>query len=401
MKNIITIFKKEFYRVISDRRLVITVIFLPGIAIFLMYSFMGDAISNQIDSIEEHKMIVYTDEMPYSFELLAYSSGTNVEFHEMSELPFDAIKEGILDGKIDLLIVFPEDFESVIINYETADSPELLTYYNYGEQYSSYAYWEFIDLLIKYEETIVSERFDDVSYYNAFDLDLNNPDHFIINEDKTSRQGLASFLPMMIIMFLFSGAMSIGPDSIAGEKERGTIATLLVTPIKRSEIAIGKILSLSTIALLSSTSSFIGITLSLPKLIQADGDSDISVTFGFMEYVSLFVIILATTLFIVGIISVISAYAKTIKEASMMILPVYFASIVIAISTMFTNEPSSVQLIYVIPMYNSINMIVSILVGEVSTVFFAITVLSNLAYVSIFTYLLTRLFQSEKAMFTK
>jgi sodium transport system permease protein len=75
---------------------------------------------------------------------------------------------------------------------------------------------------------------------------------------------------MLIIMFLFSGAMSIGPDSIAGEKERGTIATLLVTPVKRSEIAIGKVMSLSIISLFSATSSFIGIMLSLPKLLQME-----------------------------------------------------------------------------------------------------------------------------------
>ncbi|MFK5883303.1 MAG: ABC transporter permease subunit [Candidatus Izemoplasma sp.] len=400
MKNIITIFKKEFYRVISDRRLVFTVILLPGLAIFLMYSFMGDAISSQVEDIEEHEMIVYTDNMPYSFQLHVYTSGINIVFHELDELSFEVVKDEILEGNIDLLIIFPEDFENMIINYETENSPELLTYYNYGEQYSSYTYNTFIVLLKIYEDDIVSERFEDASYFNAFDLDLNNPDHNIVNEDKASRAGLAAFLPMMIIMFLFSGAMSIGPDSIAGEKERGTISTLLVTPIKRSEIATGKILSLSTIALLSSTSSFIGIILSLPKLLSADGDG-LSISFGIMEYVSLFVIIIATTLFIVGMISVISAYAKTIKEASMMIMPFYFASIVIAISTMFTSEASSVQFIYVIPMYNSINMIVSILIGEVSSTFFAITVISNLAYVGIFIYILTRLFQSEKVMFTK
>jgi len=64
---------------------------------------------------------------------------------------------------------------------------------------------------------------------------------------------IASLLPMLMIMFLFSGAMSIGPESIAGEKERGTIATLLVTPVKRKEIAIGKILALSVLSLISAT----------------------------------------------------------------------------------------------------------------------------------------------------
>lgn len=400
MKNIITIFKKEFYRVISDRRLVFTVILLPGVAIYLMYSFMGGAISNQVEDVQEHKMIVYTSNMPSGFLNLTIEEEANVEFHEMSELPLDTIKERILIGGIDLLIIFPEDFEILISNYETSTAPEILTFYNYGEHYSNYTYSAFSYYLSEYEKSIVVDRFEDESYYNAFDLDLDNPDHDIVNEEKASRQGLASFLPMMIIMFLFSGAMSIGPDSIAGEKERGTIATLLVTPTKRSEIATGKILSLSVIALLSSTSSFIGILLSFPKLMEADNEG-LSITFGLGEYAYLFAIITVTTLFIVGMISVISAYAKSIKEASMMILPAYFASVVIAISTMFQNEPSSMGAIYFIPMYNSINMLVSVLVGEVNSVFFLITIFTNLFFVGLFIYVLTRLFQSEKAMFTK
>ncbi|MFQ7035420.1 MAG: ABC transporter permease subunit [Candidatus Borkfalkia sp.] len=52
--------------------------------------------------------------------------------------------------------------------------------------------------------------------------------------------------------------MGIAPESIAGEKERGTIATLLVTPIKRSELVVGKVLSLSALSSLSAISSFIG-----------------------------------------------------------------------------------------------------------------------------------------------
>lgn len=75
-------------------------------------------------------------------------------------------------------------------------------------------------------------------------------------------------LPMLLMLFLFSGCMAVAPESIAGEKERGTIATLLVTPMKRSDLAIGKILALALIALLSGISSALGTVLALP---QADG----------------------------------------------------------------------------------------------------------------------------------
>ncbi|MCK7484352.1 MAG: ABC transporter permease subunit [Bacillus subtilis] len=65
---------------------------------------------------------------------------------------------------------------------------------------------------------------------------------------------LSTLLPMLVVMFMFTGAMAIGPESIAGEKERGTIATLLVTPVKRREIALGKVFSLGVLSLISAAS---------------------------------------------------------------------------------------------------------------------------------------------------
>ncbi|MBU1020545.1 MAG: ABC transporter permease subunit, partial [Firmicutes bacterium] len=235
--------------------------------------------------------------------------------------------------------------------------------------------------------------------YSIFTLDTDNDEHIIVNEDKATGQGFAMLLPMLIIMFLFSGAMSIGPDSIAGEKERGTIATLLITPVKRSEIAIGKVLSLSVISLFSATSSFVGIVFSLPKLMQSEGMSiDI---YGASDFIMLFSVLLATVLVIVGIISVISAYAKTIKEASMLILPIYFGTIVLGMSTMFGGEAASSLWVYMTPLYSSINIIISILTFEVVAVNFFATIVSSLVYVSILIFILNKLFQSEKIMFSK
>ena len=271
--------------------------------------------------------------------------------------------------------------------------------FNPGEKYSSAAYSNYIDALNSYRQSVAFDRYGD-SFY-VFTMDLDNDEHIIIDEEKAIGQGFAMLLPMLIIMFLFSGAMSIGPDSIAGEKERGTIATLLVTPVKRSEIAVGKVLSLSVISLFSATSSFVGIILSLPKLLQMDS-SDVSMSiYGLSDYAMLFIVLLATVLIIVGIISVISAYAKTIKEASMLILPFYFLSIVMGMSTMFSGEANSNILIYLIPLYNSINIIISILTFEVVATQFILTIISSLVYVSVFILILNKLFQSEKIMFSK
>jgi sodium transport system permease protein len=300
-----------------------------------------------------------------------------------------------------LIVKFPDNFNELITDYQTSTDtlPNVDIYYNPSENYSRDAYYNILGALEYHATEIGIERFGDS--YNPFTVNIGFDDNQnqIFDEEKASGQMFAGMLPMLIIMFLFSAAMSIGPDSIAGEKERGTIATLLVTPTKRSEIAIGKVLSLSVISLFSATSSFIGIIFSLPKLLQSN---ELSIAiYGPAEFAMLFSVLLATVLVIVGVISCISAYAKTIKEASLLIMPFYFVSIVVGISTLMSGEANQNPIMYLVPIYNSVHIIISILTFETTATTFFIMIGSSVVYVSILIFVLNKFFQSEKIMFAK
>ena len=134
--------------------------------------------------------------------------------------------------------------------------------------------------------------------------------------EDTAGSFFAMMMPLLLMMFLYSGCAAVAPESIAGEKERGTIATMLITPIRRSDIAMGKILALAIIAMISAASSTIGAVLSLPKIMGGVTDEVNASIYGVKEYLLLSAVILSTVLVLVTAISVISAYAKTIKEAS-------------------------------------------------------------------------------------
>ena len=387
----------------SDRRLIFTTIFLPGLAIYLMYSFMGNAITGMEEDISDHKMVIYTENMPTPFRnVVNVYFEDNPEFIDISETDMETITQEIKDGDADIFISFEEDFMEKLDQYgeDGYVLPNIDTYYNPGERYSSSSLSRvnsFIEAFITLEGL---DRYGDP--YNVLQMNKENGGSptVIEYENKGLGQGLAMLLPMLIIMFLFSGAMSIGPDSIAGEKERGTIATLLITPVKRSEIAIGKVMSLSVISLFSASSSFIGIMLSLDKLIGNTNVSSFEI-YSINDFLMLFFVIFSTVLVIVGIISVVSGYAKTIKEASTLILPFYFISVIIGITTMFSGEASMDLVSYILPIYSSVNMIIAILTFEVVPMHFMLAIVSNLVYVSIFVFILNRLFQSETIMFSK
>ena len=407
MKNVLTIFKKEFYRVMSDRRLIFTAIILPGLAIYLMYTILGNAAMGMETDIDSHKMIIYTENMPTEFRnVVNMHFDENPEFHDISESSFEEVSQWIKDGEVDVFISFEENFMDRLDEYNEPDYtlPNIQTYYNDSERYSSSSLYKVNSFINTFMYLEGLDRYGEPYTILSMNAETEGFPTSIEYENKGLGQGLAMLLPMLIVMFLFSGAMSIGPDSIAGEKERGTIATLLITPVKRFEIAIGKVFSLSLISLMSATSSFIGVMLSLGKLVtigQSGQDINPFEIYAISDFLMLFAVILGTVMVVIGLISVISAYAKTIKEAGMLIMPFYFISIFIGISTMFSGEASQSLVSYLIPIYSSVNMIIAILTFEVVGTHFMLMILSSIGYLALLIFVLNKLFQSETIMFSK
>lgn len=210
---------------------------------------------------------------------------------------------------------------------------------------------------------------------------------------------LGNLIPMLIIMLLFSGCMAVAPSAIAGEKERGTIATLLVTPMKRHELAIGKIVSLSCFALLSGLSSFLGIILSLPKMLHSDDLSLPDNLYSGSDYLTILVLIICTVLIIISGISILSAWAKDVKSAGTMVLPLMLFIMFAALTPMI-GTPDNPAL-YLIPVYNSAQCMAAVFAFRLELVPLLITVGSNLLYTGLAVFALAKMFNSEKVMFAK
>jgi len=392
MKNILTIFKKEIDRVITDKRLIITLFILPGLFIFVIYSFIGNAIQGMTEGDDINVAIVHptdTFETIYTQAETANESLEQLNVVSIEEDRIEHYKDKIDDEDWNILIIFPENIES----YDgQGDMPEVIFYSHPTDPVNAIP--RFKNYLFTYNEYLKEQLHGDISY---LDIDFQES---LISEREMIGTVMSSLLPMLVIMFLFSGAMSIGPESIAGEKERNTISTLLITPIKRSELAIGKILSLSVLSLLSSLSSFIGIILSLPKLLNIEGYS-LSV-FSFSDYLLILVVLFSTIFVIIGIVSIISAYARTLKEASTYIAPIYILTIIVSITTMFSQGANENVWIYIIPIYNAVQSLVGIMTfTDQIGIYVLITAISNTIYLFGFIYLLNRMFKSEEIMFKK
>ena len=392
--NTLTIIKKEFARFFGDRQLLFTAVIMPGLLIYIIYSFMGSGIKKMVTEGAEELVTLCVENLPVSVAPLVDAiPAIAVSQQPVSQEDIDKLEDKDLNV---VLVRFPEAFDETVATYDPQSgvaAPNVEIYYNSANNASSRVYHMLEGSLTAYENQL-SNRFD----INRADSEEAQFD--MASQDEVLGDILSKLIPMLILMMLFSGVMAIAPSAIAGEKERGTIATLLVTPLRRNELALGKVVSLSGMALMSGISSFIGIALSLPKMIQVDA-SGMELNYTVSDYLVILLIILATVLIMASAVSLLSALAKDVKNAGTMITPFMLVIMLCGLMPMFQSGASENLTAYLIPFYNSIQVMTAVFAHKMRWMPVIVTMAANVVYTGIAVWGLTRMFNSEKVMFSK
>lgn len=391
MKNsILTVMKKELSRFFGDRRLMVSIL-LPGVLIYVMYSFMGTAMGDLYSVGDDFVPTAYVVALPDSIAAAAEQVGLTLK--DLPAAQLDDYKARVEAQECDLVAVFPADFETAVAAYDVSGgtaAPQVALYYNSASVDSQSVYDTMTSLLDVFESGMA----------NKFDVNAGTQRYDLATEEDVVGMLFSSLLPMLLMMMLYSGSASVAPESIAGEKERGTIATMLITPARRSDIAIGKILALAVIALLSGISSAAGTILSLPKLMGGIMD-ELSVNiYGIQDYLMLLAVILSTVLLLVTLISLLSAYAKTVKEAQSYSTPLMLLVSLIGISGLFGNGASQKLVYYCIPLYNSVQCMNGIFSFRLLPTGVLVTVTVNAVLTILGVVILTRMFNSENIIYS-
>lgn len=384
MSKILIIVKKELLRILTDKRLCFTTIIMPGLMIFIMYALVGNVMSNTYSTLQNSEYTVVINNVPNEIKELLLKN--KISFKEKNK-PQNYYMNKIRDKNLDLYIDFDKNFEDNILNgtEKGVQVPSVSIYYNSQSNSSNTGYMLLSSILNEYKDCI----------RNVFYVNSGNDLYDLATTKDSTGQFVSMILPMLLITMLFSICASVAPDSIAGEKERGTMATLLVTPIKREQLAIGKILGLSIIVVLGGISSFIGAMLSLPFLSIGQDEIDTSV-YSINDYLELFIIVISTVLIMISLTAIVSVLARSIKEASSSMAPLTILVALVGISGMYNQNGSNRLIHYIIPLYNSAQCMNEIFLFNGNINHVIITVISNLLYTIILVYILSKLFKNEK-----
>lgn len=402
MKSIKEIFGKEMARVFRDKKMVFSVFFLPVILMIGIMYLMSQMITGMEDDITKHQPVVYIQNEQISFTNFLESIHADYEIHNVSDSERKVIEGKIRDGEADILIEFPEKMDESIRNYKVGDEvPQIKTYYNPSEEYSNAAYKEIsLEVLEAYRQSLLTERVGDLNQIAVFTVNFDNENMIMQDNDKASGKALGTMLPYFITILLFAGAMGIGTDMIAGEKERGTMASLLVAPIKRSSIVLGKVFALMALSGISSV-IYVGAMVAFMPLMSksmfgtASENLNISLTAG--QIAMLAVLLIGVAFLYSTMIALTSVFAKTIKEATSYVMPLYMVVLVVGLMTMFTAGDVKGEMYY-IPIYNISLALKGILSHEVTMGQYGVTVAMTFAVGFLLVGIIVKAFKSEKVM---
>ncbi|MBP3222682.1 MAG: ABC transporter permease [Actinomycetaceae bacterium] len=374
MNDILRIAHKELVRFFAHKSALITLI-LPGALIFLMYSFMGYMTSD--DDVSYDVAVAHMPE-----ELRPYVQGFSVHVaDEKSVATKNTIKADIDNEAYDALVIFPSDFTSALKEAQEGRSNtpvNISVYYNSADENSSAAYALCEQWITSFESHM----------YKIISINSDvNTSYDVASDDERTSSFLGSMMPVLLIVLIVAGIMQLASESIVSEKERGTLATLLVAPIDRFSIVAGKMLGLGVLAIVLALFTFIGVMSGISSLF-AGNDASFSfdsLPYSTADYVYVCLILLTVSLLCLALFLFLSALAHTVKEAQMLGMLVYIPAFAFSFSTM--DDASGAPLWHCcVPFMGSAESLRDVLSLEPSATFILMACVMNLVYAAIVVF---------------
>ena len=380
-RDIWTVAKKELKAGFSDKVVLFQILFMPFLIVFgyaMLMVVMGEAQST--GESEEAVNAYYVNAPEYMLEGLQ-----ELELKKTTMDKVESLKKDIEDKTCTLVVVFPEDF--VLADGTSTELSNIDVWYNSANAESYQLYSAVNMLLAAYQPKVFSVNgMEDVAY------DLGD-------EDAALRDLLAGLMPIMLLMGVFTVCMNLAAESVAGDKERGFLNTMLIAPVKRSSIAGGKAVYLLITAIIGGLSAFIGMAVSLPKLAETI-ELERGFSYNVKEYLLLFAITITAVFALASILLIISTLAKDVKQAtnvSPAVMMVLMIAGMLATTESFKPMIESLGMINnVIPAWNSMLLMGDIIQLEYSVSNALISSGVNLLFSIIAIWIVGRCFESEK-----
>jgi sodium transport system permease protein len=397
LHNILTVYRKELRDSLRDRRTLISMIVIPMLMIpGIMIAVAGITMKMVNKAREEIPtvMVLGGDDSPVLRAALAKNP-------KLRLAPFAADwKRQISDKQLRAAVEIPAGFEAAL----DRGAPAEIEIYNYeGELRSDLAAGELRDFLNGYREKTVTDRLVarglPATLVKPFETKTQN----VAPPEKVTGNRFGGMIPYLFILLCFTGAMYPAMDLTAGEKERGTMETILCSPVARTDLVLGKFLMVLTASLTTAVVSIVttGITFVIIGLMagaSAAAQSGAMPTLDPAGLLLVLALVLPVAVLFCSVLLAVSLFAKSIKEASSYATPLIILIIVPAMMGMMPGVELNARLALV-PVLNIALASKELVSGVFHWNYLALIFGSTCVYAAAALAVCVRMFNREDVLF--
>lgn len=399
MKRILTVWKKELKDTLRDRRTLMSMIVMPMVLMPVLILGIGKFTQAQQKKIEEKTVRIGVREQNQPF--IKFLSGQEkMEIIAVEGHPKDVIKS----EKADIVILLPEGVETKL---QAEQNIPIEVYRDSTVVSSAAALSRVVTAVSSYNSGLQAKRFSERQIDPKILSGL-----LVVPQDVSSDQerggfGLGLLLPLFIVMWSIIGGQYTAIDVSAGEKERRTLESLLLTPVNRLELVLGKFLAVATAAITSvvvSLASFYFAFLfgfgNIMVASQGAGQAGANFSISIVTILLLFGISLLLVLMFSAVLLSIGIFAKNFKEAQSYIGPAYLIVVLpITILNIVPNFKPALWF-FVLPVANALALFKELLMGTTDWTHIGLTFFSLVFYSALAIWVTTKIYQQEKVLVT-
>jgi sodium transport system permease protein len=401
MRNIGTIFRKEVKDTIRDRRTMLFAFVMPIVAMPLLMTVIFKIQMSAVQKIEGKRSEIVIQNIAQLPSDLRDSLMADTTFTVKTEADFPGktLTDELKQKAFQALVIVPDNFAKAI-EFESPTDIEI--YFDRAEEVSAVAYDKLEEVLSHYRERIIKLRVvkrqisEDV--LKPFEVKGNN----VASAKKLAGKMLGGIIPYFLILTCFLGAMSPAIDLGAGEKERGTIETLMVAPATRGEFVLGKY---AVVVLTGMSSGLLSIASMMGFFKYMANDTAmkqmqamLNIQLDIQTLLLIFAVIIPVAGIFAAILLSLSIFAKSAKEAQGY---VGFLNIFLVLPAFAAMVPG-VELNYqmaLIPIVNIALIIKNAIAGTIEWNYVITAFVSLFALAAIALYFAKRWFEREEVLF--
>jgi sodium transport system permease protein len=314
----------------------------------------------------------------------------------------DQVIDDVTNDNSEIGISYGSDFITQLENNISAQ----VTIYSKNLDNFSQAQGIVSDVIDDYDDQIRNERLDDLNIDESFINPITVLDEDLTTNEEFAGSIIGGILAFLFIIYIMQGSMYPAIDLGAGEKERGTMETLISTNISSVDIIIGKMFSVTSSAVLTAIFSLLGFALPLVVIFLFYGDSIpenafeiISAIVNPVAIIAMFGLLIPLSIFMGAFMLAVSIYSKNPKEASLLLgnaIIVFFIPAYVPL----INPGIELDLVgSLIPCYSFALHTNALIAGNTDWFLYGATLISNIIYCSIAIYVTYIMFDDEKIIF--